>query len=193
MLQKESSITTTIANLCNTITIDDTKVVMIAQPQTAFKLLRVLNHWIDNIIAHHPDEEQVNIQQKWYIKWKAIYPFIWSSKQNFVDVHHMITEDYNVTEDKATLLSLIDYFKINYPEFAHYYDIKQIDRRENDQNFFEFKLSLYYTEYNDANNKFNELSSSHPHSYHLQVITLSLLGRPLIRMNHQQLVFNPQT
>jgi hypothetical protein len=64
MLRKESSLTTPITNLHNTITIDDTTVVMIAQPQTAFKLLRVLNHWIDNIIAHHPNEEQVNIQQQ---------------------------------------------------------------------------------------------------------------------------------
>jgi hypothetical protein len=49
MLRKEASISATVAELHNTITIDNTKVTMIAQPATAFKLLQVLNHWIDNI------------------------------------------------------------------------------------------------------------------------------------------------
>jgi hypothetical protein len=160
MLRKETSMTTIVANLRNTITIDDTKVVMIAQPQTAFKLLRVLNHWIDNLIQHHQDTDKVNIQQTWYIKWKAIYPFIRSSKRKFLDVYRMITEDYNSTEDTATLFSLIEYFQTNYPEFEHYYDIKEIDGKEDDKNCFEFTLNLYYSAYNDGNNKFNVLNTS---------------------------------
>ena len=87
MLSEEASISASIAELRNTITIDDTKVVMIAQPSTSFKLLRVLNHWIDNLIRYHKDKEKVNVNQAWYIKWKAIYPFIRSSKRKFIDVY----------------------------------------------------------------------------------------------------------
>jgi hypothetical protein len=162
MLQKESSISTTIVNLLNTITINDTKVVMIAQSRTTFKLLHVLNHWIDNLTEHHQDEEKVNIHQKWYVKWKSIYPFIRSSKQNFLDVYHMITEDYNVTESTVTLFSFTEYFKINYPEFVHFTMISsKLMAEKMIKNFLEFTLNLYYTAYNNGNNIFNELSSSH--------------------------------
>jgi hypothetical protein len=132
---------------------------MIAQPLTAFKLLRVLNHWIDNLQKHHNNHEKVNTEQKWYIKWKAIYPFIKSSKRDFLDVYRMITEDYSVTDTTANVLSLVEFFRTNYPEFINYYDIKPIQGRETDRNYFEFTLNLYYHSFTDRENQYGELAS----------------------------------
>jgi hypothetical protein len=161
MLRKETSISATVAELRNTITIDDTKVSMIAQPATAFKLLRVLNHWIDHLIQYHEDSDTVNIQQEWYIKWKAIYPFIRSSKRKFIDVYRMITDNYTATQDSATVYALIDHFRTTIPVFIECHDIMQIVGKEDDKNYFEFTLKLYFTTYKDDNNKYNEIRSTH--------------------------------
>jgi hypothetical protein len=161
MLKKpETPLSTTIADLRNTITINDDSIIMIAQPQTMFKLLRALNHWIDNLLQHHPTEDIVNKEQQWYIKWKAIYPFIRSSKRRYLDVYHMITNDYSATIETATIYKLIDFFKTEIPEFKDHYDIKNVKDRENDYNYFEFTLNLYFSGYKDNNNSFSQLDTN---------------------------------
>jgi hypothetical protein len=161
MLHKETSISTSVAELCNTITINDMKVVMIAQLSTAFKLLQILNHWIDNLIQHHHDNNKVNNTQACYIKWRAKYPFIQSLKRKFIDVYCMITEDYTATTETANLYALVLYFQNQYPEFTNCYNIKPIESKEDDQNYFEFMLTLYFASYSDNNNNFNDICSSH--------------------------------
>jgi hypothetical protein len=161
MLRKQETTTSTsIADFHNTITINDDSITMIAQPESMFKLLRALNHWIDNLIKHHPSEDTVNTKQQWYIKWKAIYPYIHSSKRQYLDVYHMITNDYAATVETATVYKLIDYFITEFPQFKEQYDIKPVKHRKNDHNYFTFTLNLYFSGYNDKNNSFNKLETN---------------------------------
>ncbi len=56
----------------------------------------------------------------------------------------MITEDYTATTETANLYALVLYFQNQYPDFTNCYAIKPIESKEDDQNYFEFMLTLYF-------------------------------------------------
>jgi hypothetical protein len=73
----------------------------------------------------------------------------------------MITEEYTATNNNVTVYALIQYFHNNLPEFMNCYDITQIVGNEDDKNYFEFTLKLYFKLYTDNNNNYNDIQSSH--------------------------------
>ena len=158
MLKKASSIST--MDLKQTITINDDHIIMIAQPKSIPKLMRIINHWIDNLITHTEDTT-INKTCTWYNKWKTVYKFVRSSKRNFIEVYHIITTDYTATIETITVLDLIQYFVTTIPQFMTHYDIKNLPDHDNDKNYFQFTLRLYYTHkpFQDANNAFNTIRS----------------------------------
>jgi hypothetical protein len=158
MLKKASSVST--MDLRQSITINDDQIVMIAQPRTIPKLMRIINHWIDNLIRH-TDDTNINMKSTWYTKWKAVYKFVRSSKRSFLEVYHIITTDYTATSDTITVLDLIQYFVKNIPRFVSHYDVNNIPDHDNDKNYFQFTLKLYYTHtpFQDDNNAFNSIRS----------------------------------
>jgi hypothetical protein len=158
MLKKASSIST--MDVKQTITINDDNIVMIAQPKSIPKLMRIINHWIDNLIKHTEDPN-INMTCTWYSKWKTVYKFVRSSKRDFLEVYHIITTDYTATSDTITVLDLIQYFVNNIPRFVSHYDVNNIPEHENDKNYFQFTLRLYYNHkpFQDDNNAFNTIRS----------------------------------
>ena len=51
----------------STMIISNHKVEMIATPMLLYKLVRVVNHFVNHIIAHYEDDEKVNKDAYWYL------------------------------------------------------------------------------------------------------------------------------
>jgi hypothetical protein len=160
MLKDGASLSTSVADMRNTITIDDEQVVMVAQPKTTFKLMRVINHWIDNLIQHSPNPEEINTSSAWYIKWKAIYPYIRASKRKYIEIYHITTNDYGANEETGNVANLIKHFVDTIPHFRSHYDINPVKHQPEDNNYFEFTLRLFYCGFTDDANKFSALETT---------------------------------
>lgn len=159
MMKDPASTSASAADMQNTITITDDSIVMIAHPSTVFKLIRAINHWINNLIQYHPSPTTVNKKQEWYLKWTSIYKYIRRSKQTYLETYHLLTGDYGATTSNTTVFDLVQWLIDYIPVIDKYYDIKPIDGHEDDKNHFEFSIKLFYCEYKDKSNPFSGLQS----------------------------------
>ena len=139
--------------------VESSTVIMMAQPETAFMIMRVINHWISNLMEFHPERDTYTTQP-WYIKWTESYPYMRSSGRTLHEIFRTMSRNYTIEPTDTTVYMLVDYCKANIPVFVNYYDIKEYDTHKNDQNLFQFSMNLYYQPQTLQSNAFNELSST---------------------------------
>jgi hypothetical protein len=147
-----------VQELSRAMIINDNDVSLIAQPKSLFKVIRIINQWIENLVTHYEDQTVINRDQTWYRKWKALYPIIRSSKRTVTEVYRFVTEE--LLAPNATVLDVLQYFIDTIPELKKYQTITSIGTEEVNPNYMRYKLSLYFTRYNDPNNRFASVASS---------------------------------
>jgi hypothetical protein len=153
------SVTDSIKQTNQTTHINETSISLIAQPKTVWKIIRALNHWIDNLVTFYEPKDQINEEQPWYKQWKGIYRLIKSSKTTYIHVYQLMLNDYSPTTESTTVTQLIEYLLNTIPRLSEYATISTIEGQERNQNYFNFELKLFYNEMNDDNNKFNDMRS----------------------------------
>lgn len=139
--------------------INETSISLIAQPKTVWKIIRALNHWIDNLVTFYEDQDQINEEQPWYKQWKGIYRIIKSSRTTYIHVYQLMINDYTPTTESTTVTQLLEHLMNTIPKLSEYSTISTIVGQERNLNYFNFELRLYYNEMNDDNNKFNDMRS----------------------------------
>jgi hypothetical protein len=160
MLQQHDDKSATTAQQPNIeMNVESSTVIMMAQPNTAFMLVRVINHWITNLMEFHPDRDTYTIQP-WYIKWNESYPYMRSSRRTLYEIYRTLSRNYTIQSTDVTVYMLIDFCKATFPVFVNNYDIKEYDNHKNDPNLFQFSMNLYYHPQSLKSNVFNELSST---------------------------------
>jgi hypothetical protein len=160
MLQQHDDKSATAAQQQNIeMNVESSTIIMMAQPGTAFMLIRVINHWIANLMEFHPDRDTFTIQP-WYIKWNESYPYMQSSRCTLYEIFCTMRRNYTTQPTDVTVYMLIDYCKTNFPVFVNNYDIKEYDAHKNDPNLFQFSMNLYYHPQAPESNAFIELSST---------------------------------
>ena len=146
----------------STMIISNHKVEMIATPKLLYKLVRVVNHFVDHIIRHYEDDESVNVNEYWYIRWKTNYPIIKSSKRTLIETHRLVHDDY-VTNEKdihiyGFFMSLLNII----PHLETCYDLLPAGGIDELVNVHRFKLIivLFKGKLFDTNNRFAEFDSN---------------------------------
>jgi hypothetical protein len=143
--------------------INDNDVSLIAKPKTLFKIIQIINQWIDNIVHHYKDQSVINNEQTWYRKWKVLYPIICSSKRSVIEVYRFITED--LLAPTASVLDVLNQFLDTIPELSTYQTLTSIDDKDINPNYMRYTLRLYYTPCMDPNNQFASIASNSIDNY----------------------------
>jgi hypothetical protein len=159
MLHHTGVTTKPIQHIDSTINVGTATVQLIAQPKNTYVLIRVVNHWINNLLEFYDGDKDINKNQTWYIKWSSKYSHIRSSKRSLYDVYRALSENGNIDETDVTMYTLVTWLKDNIPEFVKHYDIKEQEENKNNMNHFTFSLSLFYSPYDDPNNRFSDYAS----------------------------------
>ena len=74
-----------------TMIINDNNVTIYTSLKVFYKVIRVLNHYIEHIMKHYQDDDAGIVpSEQWYIKWKTIYPMIKSSRRTIVEVYYYL-------------------------------------------------------------------------------------------------------
>ena len=61
----------------STMVISNHKVEMVATPQLLYKIIQVVNHYVEHLIKHYEsNNDDIHTKAPWYIRWKGIYPII---------------------------------------------------------------------------------------------------------------------
>ena len=143
------------------ILITSNQVEMIATPQITYKIIRIINHFIKQIIQHHSDDDLVNTDTIWYKKWQSVYSIVRSSKRTMIDNYRLLFDDYS-TEDKNIttyefMLALIEYV----PHLKKCYDIKPVENSIRlDYDRFHLTIALYTGKIEDTSNPFAPLEEA---------------------------------
>jgi hypothetical protein len=58
-------------------------------------LVRVINHWINNLMELHPDRDTYTLQP-WYIKWNESYPYMQSSRCTLYEIYCTLSRNYTI-------------------------------------------------------------------------------------------------
>ena len=142
--------------------ISDSKVEMIATPAMLYKVIRVVNHFIEHIIKHYPSEDDnIGIEETWYKHWKTMYPIIKSSKRSMIDVYRMLFNDYTMEDKYIDIYTIVMALKDMIPHLKHSYDILPVDdekgKNEMNKNRFQLIITLYTGVFKDYENSFQPL------------------------------------
>ena len=142
--------------------ISNSKVEMIATPGMLYKLIRIVNHFIDHIIKHYPsDEDDIRTQALWFKQWKTMYPIIKSSKRNMIDTYRMLFNDYTMGDKNIDMYSFMMSLVDTIPYLKHSYDIQTIEDESSRQainpNRFKLIITLYTGALKDYANSFQPL------------------------------------
>jgi hypothetical protein len=133
-----------VQQLSRAMIINDNDVSLIAEPKSLFKIIRILNQWIENIVTHYEDQLVINNEQRWYRKWKALYPIVRSSKRSVIEVYRFITED--LLAPTATVLDVLNYFTESIPELENYQQLTSTDNELINPNHMRYTLRLYFAD-----------------------------------------------
>jgi hypothetical protein len=148
-----------IQHIDTTINVGTATVQLIAQPTNTYVLIRVVNHWINNLLEFYDSDTEIHKNQTWYIKWTSKYSHIRSSKRSLYEVYRALSENGTIDETDVTMYTLVTWLKDNIPQFVKHYDIKEQEGNKNNMNHFTFSLSLFYSPFDDPNNRFSEYAS----------------------------------
>ena len=146
----------------STMIISNHKVEMIATPMLLYKLVRVVNHFVNHIIAHYEDDEKVNKDAYWYLRWKTNYPIIKSSKRTLTETHRIVHDDYTTKEKDIKIYVFFMELLNIIPHLSTCYDILPADGKDGPVSAHRFKLIivLYKGKLFDSNNQFADLESN---------------------------------
>ena len=147
-----------VQQLSKAMIINDNDVSLIAQPKSLFKIICMINQWIDNLVNHYEDQTKINKDQTWYRKWKALYPIIRSSKRSVIETYRFVTED--LLAPTATVLDVLNYFLETIPELPTYQTLTSVEDEEMHPNYMRYTLRLYFIPYHDPNNRFATVASN---------------------------------
>jgi hypothetical protein len=86
-MMKKTQHPDSVQKLSNAMIINDNDVTLLAQPKSLFKIIRMINQWIENLVYYYDDKEVISDNQTWYRKWKALYPIIRSSKRTAIEIY----------------------------------------------------------------------------------------------------------
>ena len=157
MKQQTRSVSSSIRKvIAPTIEISPDTFKMVVVPKSIYKLIRALNHWIDNLIQFC-DSDVVSDEDEWYIRWKSSYSIIKSSSRNVNEIHQMLTG--KVDGDRLTPYELVMFFVDWIPKLRLHYDIQKLDEMIDPNNFI-FELNLFYTDNDDPDNRYNSMRST---------------------------------
>lgn len=142
--------------------ITPTKVEMIATPEVLYKIVRVVNHFIHHIIDNHSDEaEDITKQSLWFIKWKAVYPVIKSSRRTIIEVYRILFNDYSLDDKDINLYGFMMELVDIVPHLKMSYDIlKAAGNTRVQSDRFQLHIYLYNGTIRDASNPFHALEES---------------------------------
>ena len=147
-----------VQQLSKAMIINDNDVSLIAQPKSLFKIIRMINQWIENLVHHYEDQTKINKDQTWYRKWKALYPIIRSSKRSVIETYRFVTED--LLAPTATVLDVLNYFLETIPELPNYQTLTSVEDEDMHPNYMRYTLRLYFIPYHDPNNRFAMVASN---------------------------------
>jgi hypothetical protein len=139
--------------------VESSTIIMTALPNTAFMIIRVVNHWIRNLLKYHTDRDTY-IDAKWNIMWNESYPYMRSSRRSLHEIYRTLTRNYSISVNDVTVYMLVEHIKANIPNFVSHYDIKEFDDNKNDLNHFQFTMNLYHDPESQNLNPYHELSST---------------------------------
>ena len=145
----------------NTMVITNDEVAMIATPELLYKVIRVVNHFVEHIVTHYEDEDQdVSKQSLWYLRWKNQYPFIKSSRRSMVETHRLVHDDYITKDKEITVYQFFMQLLNIIPHLNMCYDILPIDEKGTiKSNEFKLIITLYHGRIADPNNPYSKLES----------------------------------
>ena len=126
--------------------ISNTKVEMTVTPALLYKVIRVLNHFIEHIIKDHGNEgEDVTTESIWYLRWKTQYPIIKSSQRTMAETHCLIHDDYVTKEKDINMYELFMQMLHIVPHLNTCYDILPLGSNKQvlDVNKFKLVIVLY--------------------------------------------------
>jgi hypothetical protein len=168
-MMKKTQHPDSVQKLSNAMIINDNDVSLIAQPKSLFKIIRMINQWIENLVHYYDDKEVINDNQTWYLKWKALYPIIRSSKRSVIEIYRFITEDLLMSN--ATVLDVLNHFIDTIPELKNFQEITSIDDTDINPDYLQYTLQLYYVPYQDPNNRYADAVTSSDKNEHYRPFT----------------------
>ena len=119
------------------------KIEMIATPTLAYKIIRIVNHYIKHIIEHYSDDDDINEKAVWYKKWKSVYPIMRSSRRTMIDNYRLLLEnDYQTNDDNINTYDFVMALITAIPLLKQSYDIKSIDTKAIDYDKFHLTIVL---------------------------------------------------
>ena len=146
----------------NTMVISNNKVEMIATLELLYKVIRVINHFVEHIINHYEnDDYEVSKQALWYLRWKNQYPIIKSSRRTMIETHRLVHEDYITRDNDITVYQFFMQLLNIIPHLNTCYDILPInDDGAINSNKFKLIVTLYDGKLMDVNNPYGDLEAS---------------------------------
>ena len=136
------------------------RVEMIATPQIAYKIIRVVNHFIKHIIENYNDEMSVASDTIWYKKWQSVYSIMRSSRRTMIDNYRLLFDDYTTKDNDVStytfVMALIEYV----PHLKQCYDINPIEGLSINRNKFHLIITLYSGKIKDKDNPFAPLEEA---------------------------------
>ena len=99
-----------------------------------YKVIRVVNHFIEHIIKYYAnDEDAIGPKSEWYFQWKTMYPIIKSSKRSMVDTYIMLFSDYTTASKYIDVYSFIMSLIEKIPHLKQCYDILPVDDENSEE------------------------------------------------------------
>jgi hypothetical protein len=142
----------------------DTKPIMIIHPdyviihvtpKLTYKVIRVLNHYIEHLYSYHQSEQHDIVPGAlWHNKWKGVYPFIRSLKRTIIEIYQLLLGDYSENNDDKNPYNLFMQLLDVVPHLRNCYDIEPLKGRLNDKNYFKLTVKLYRGQLYDEANHF---------------------------------------
>ena len=146
----------------NTMVISNNDVEMIATPELLYKMIRVVNHFVEHIITHYiNDDYGVSKQALWYLRWKNQYPIIKSSRRTMIETHRLVHDDYITKDKEITVYQFFMQLLNIVPHLNECYDILPVNETGSiNSNRFKLVITLYHGKLTDPNNPYSELGSN---------------------------------
>ena len=139
------------------ISIGDNEAKITVVPELTYKVMRIINHFIDELMKNYEDEDNdITYTSSWYTQWKQMYPLIKSSKRTVQEIYRVLSNDYSKKDSEITPLMVVMNIIDTVPFLTHCYDITPVEGQEDgDPNCFRLSVNLYHRKFNDPNNIFN--------------------------------------
>ena len=139
------------------VTVGDDSVTIIVQKSTFYRVIRTVNHWIEQLMKLHQGNDGIDVSKtdNWYCKWRARYKIMRSSRRDFKEIYQQWTNDF--TEENPTPLLLWNHLIADIPHLENHYERKEMVNK--DTNSMKFSLTIELYKFKDNNNRFGKAAS----------------------------------